>query len=57
MKNTLKDIRVSFFIVRFLSFNDENNGVSLKYPLHVLVELIIRTRAKRFKDALIGPIH
>ena len=44
--------------MRFLSFNDENNGVSLKYPLHVLVGLkIIRTRAKRFKDGLIGPIH
>ena len=41
----------------FLSFNEENNIASLKDPLHVLVGLIIRTRAKRFKDALIEPIH
>ena len=41
----------------FLSFNGENNGVSLKYPLNGLVGLTIRTRGKRFKDAFIGPIH
>ena len=51
-KNTVKDIRVSFFIV-----NDENNGASLKDPLHVLVGLIIRVRAKRYKHAHNGVIH
>ena len=50
-ENILKDIRVSFFIVRLISFNDENNGASL------IVGLIIRARAKRYKDALNGPIH
>ena len=50
-ENILKDIRVSFFIVRLISFNDENNGASL------IVGLIIRARAKRNKDALNGLIH
>ena len=43
--------------MRFVSFNDENNRASLKDPLHVPIELIIRVRTKRFKDALNGLIH
>ena len=43
--------------MRFTTFNDENNGASLKEPIHVHVGLIIRPRDKRFKDALIGLIH
>ena len=41
----------------FVSLNDENNGASLKDPLHVPIELIVRARTKRFKDALNGLIH
>ena len=43
--------------VRFVSFNDENNGAPSKDILQVLVGLIIKARTKSFKDALNGLIH
>ena len=48
---------VSFFIVRFVLFNDENNAAVSKDILYVTVELIMRTRSKNFKDELNGLIH
>ena len=57
LENTLMHVCVSFFIVRFVLFNDENNGASSKDILHVTVKLIIRTRSKSFEDALNGLIH
>ena len=48
---------VSFFIVRFVLFNDENNAAVSKDILYVTVELIMRTRSKSFKNALNGLIH
>ena len=49
--------RISLFIVRFVSINDENNGASSKDSLHVHIGLIIRATAKRFKDTLNGLIR
>ena len=43
--------------MRFIPFNDENNGASSKDILHVTVKLIIRTRSQSFEDALNGLIH
>ena len=37
-EKSLTNVRVSFFIVRFVSFNNENNGASSKDPLHVLLD-------------------
>ena len=48
---------VSFFIVRFVLFKDENNAAVSKDILYVTVELIMRTRSKNFKNALNGLIH
>ena len=48
---------VLFFIVRFVSFNDDNNIGSSNDALHVPITLIIRARPKRFKDALSGLNH
>ena len=35
------DVRVPFFIMRFVSFNNENNGASSKDPLHVMLQFKI----------------
>ena len=40
--------------VRFVSFNNENNGAPSKDILQVPVGRIIRARTKSFKDALNG---
>ena len=48
---------VSFFIVRFVLFKDENDAAVSKEILYVTIELIMRTRSKSFKDALNGLIH
>ena len=37
-EKSLINVRVSFFIIRFVSFNNENNGASSKDPLHVLLD-------------------
>ena len=37
-EKSLINVRVSFFIMRFVSFNNENNGASSKDPLHVLLD-------------------
>ena len=51
------DVRVSFFIVRFVSFNDECNGASSNNPLNVPIRLIIWATTKTFKDGLNRLIH
>ena len=40
--------------VRFVSFNNENNGAPSQDILQVPVGRIIRARTKSFKDALNG---
>ena len=40
-EKSLINVRVSFFIMRFVSFNNENNGASSKDPLHVMLQFKI----------------